>query len=225
MLLKYNTKSFIKTMDNIVDYSFGFIDGVKRGKRTFLTVLGKETVEALKQYIDINAKNNPKLLHHVYEWYKTGSPSARLYDIDYTISNIGLSFNSTFKQSKSFAEGSRVPFYDKARIMENGVAVTIRPKEANVLSFNVDGEQIFTPGPIVINNPGGNVKGEFERIFDSFFNQYFTQSFLRASGVYSYLENPTVFKQNIRSGAKIGRSHGVKTGYTWVANASIGVVK
>jgi len=74
-------------------------------------------------------------LHHVYEWYQTGSPAARLFDINYISNQIGLSFNSTFRQSVSIKSGSKVPFYNKAQIIENGIPVTIRPVSSEVLSF------------------------------------------------------------------------------------------
>lgn len=222
--VKYNTKQFEKTMNNVVEYSFGFIDGTNKGKSIFLNNLGKQTIEVLKKYIDVNAKGNPRALHHVYEWYQTGSSSARLYDINYSVTNAGLSFGSTFRQSQSIPKGSTVPFYNKAKIMETGSPVTIKPKK-NVLSFEVDGEQVFTKNPVVVQNPGGEVKGEFEKVFDSFFNMYFRQSFLKASGIFNYLENPTVYKKNIRTGAKIGRSAGFSTGISWIANATVGEVE
>lgn len=217
-----NTKSFNKTMKNIVDYSIGFLDGIHGGKTAFLDNLGKETIEILKQYIDTNAKMNPQLLHHVYEWYKVGVTTARLFDINYTVSNLGLSLKSTFSQSKSIANGANEPFYNKAIIMEKGTTVIIKPKKSNVLAFEVDGEVVFTSNDVVVTNPGGQVKGEFERVFDSFFRNYFKQSFLNASGIFDYLKNPTIYKKNMPIGAKIGRTTGYYTGYTWVANAAVG---
>jgi hypothetical protein len=38
---------------------------------------------------------------------------------------------------------------------------------------------------------------------DEFMLRYFKQSFLRASGIYDYIKKPTVFKKNIKSGAKL----------------------
>ena len=222
--VKYNTKEFQKTMNNIVDYSFGFIDGTNKGKQIFFNNLGKQTIEVLKKYIDISARNNPRALHHVYEWYQTGSSSSRLYDITYSVNNSGLSFGSTFRQSQSIPKGSTVPFYNKAKIMEDGSPVIIKPKK-NVLAFEVNGEKVFTKNPVIVENPGGEVSGEFEKVFDSFFNRYFRQSFLKASGLFNYLENPTVYKKNIRTGAKIGRSVGFSTGVSWMANATVGEVE
>lgn len=217
-----NTDSFTKKMNNIVNYSLGFIEGIQNGKIIFLNNLGQETIEVLKKYIDTNARMNPRLLHHVYEWYRVGSPSARLFDIQYTISNVGLSFNSTFSQSQSIANGATEPFYNKASIMETGQTITIKPKNSKVLAFEIDGEPVFTQNSVTINNPGGNIQGEFERVFDSFFNNYFKQSFLNASGIFQYLENPVVYKKNLSKGARMGKNVGYQTGYRWIANAGIG---
>lgn len=224
MIVKTNTKAFEKTMKNVIDYSFGFLDGVQRGKKVFLQRLGMSVIEALKQYIDVNAKMSPESLHHVYEWYQVGSPDARLFDINYTVSNLGLSLNATFRQSTSMSRDASKPFYDKARIMENGIPVTIRPKKASVLVFEENGQTIFSKSPITITRPGGDeVQGAFEETMNNFILRYFKQSFLRASGIYDYIRRPTVYKKNVKAGARVGRSVGQKTGYTWIINAQIGV--
>lgn len=219
----FNSNQFKKEMNNIVKYSVGFLEGVQKGKTVFLKTLGLETVELMKQFIDSNARVNPDMLHHIYEWNQTGSPSARLYDIDYTVSNLGLSFRSSFSQSSSIKDGSRTPFYDKARIMEEGIPVTIRPKVAQALVFDQNGETVFTKNEVKVDNPGGiEVQGGFERTMDMFFNRYFSQAFLRVSGVARYLENPDVYKKDMQAGKKMGRTKGLSTGYRWIANAGVG---
>jgi len=211
-------------MNNIIQYSMGFLDGVENGKRVFLKNLGAGTIQAMAAYVDVSAKGNPNALHHVYEWYQTGSPSARLFDIDYTVSNLGLTFNSKFRQSRTLKEDSNVPFYNKASIMENGVPVTISPKRSSVLVFEQGGETIFTKNPVTVRNPGGDyVAGSFERTIDEFILKYFKQSFLRASGIYDYIKKPVLYKKNFKAGSKMGKSKGVDTGFRWIANAKIGV--
>ena len=223
MITTFNSNQFKKDMNNIVNYSVGFLEGVQRGKTVFLKTLGMETVEIMKEFIDSNARVNPQMLHHVYEWTMTGSPDARLYDISYTTSNLGLSFRSSFSQSTSIKDGSRTPFYDKARIMEYGIPVTIRPKVAQVLAFDDNEETVFTRGPVEILNPGGTeVEGGFEKVFDMFFNKYFSQAFLRTSGVARYLENPQVYKKDMPAGKRMGKAKGLATGYRWIANAGMG---
>ena len=209
-------------MNNFVQYSLGFIDGVQVGKQKFLNNFGQTVIETLKSYIDSNAKVDPQMLHHVYEWNSVGSPDARLYDLSYSISGFGISINSTFKQSNSVKNGSYEPFYNKAEIMENGIPITIRPKRANVLSFNVDGEQVFTKGPVKVETPGGQeVTGSYEKVFDSFFNRYFSQAFLIASGIIDYIEKPLAYKNSLASGIRGGKSVGRKVGYQWIANAGV----
>jgi hypothetical protein len=223
MKATFNSNQFKKEMSNVVDYSLGFLEGVQKGKSTFLKTLGIQTVETMKDFIDSNARVNPQMLHHIYEWNATGSPDARLYDISYTVSNLGLSFKSSFSQSISIKNGSKVPFYNKAKIMEDGIPVTIKPKNAQVLAFDVNGETVFTKNPVKVNNPGGTeVQGGFEKVFDMFFNKYFSQAFLRVSGVAKYLENPDIYKKNLSAGKKIGKTKGVSTGYRWIANAGVG---
>jgi hypothetical protein len=220
----FNSAQFKKEMNNIVDYSMGFLEGIQRGKTVFLKTIGVETVELMKEFIDSNARVNPDMLHHVYEWNQTGSPSARLYDISYTTSNLGLSFRSSFRQSTSIKNGSRTPFYDKARIMEEGIPVTIRPRVAQVLVFEDNGETVFTKNEVRVDNPGGTeVQGGFEKVFDMFFNRYFSQAFLRVSGIARYLENPIVYRKDMAAGKKLGRSKGLSTGYRWIANAGVGI--
>jgi len=224
MLVTVNTKQFKKTMNNIIDYSVGFLDGAQQGKKAFLSRLGNEVIFALGQYIDVNARANPKALHHVYEWYQVGSPNARLFDINYTVSNIGLSFNSNFRQSRSIPADGNVPFYNKAKIMEEGTPVIIRPKRKSALVFEDGGKTVFVKRPITVREPGGSeVIGSYEQVFDEFFLRYFKQSFLKSSGLYNYIKNPTLYKKNVKAGSKMGRAKGVSTGFKWIANARIGV--
>jgi hypothetical protein len=202
----------------------GFLDGVQKGKSAFLKNLGAGTIQAMAAYVDVSAKGNPNALHHVYEWYQTGSPEARLFDIDYTVSGAGLTFNSKFRQSRTLKEDSNVPFYNKASIMENGVPVVITPKKSSVLVFEEGGNTVFTKGSITVRNPGGQyVPGSFERTIDEFILRYFKQSFLRASGIYDYIKKPVLYKKNFKAGSKLGKSKGIDTGFKWIANAKISV--
>ena len=210
-------------MNNIVDYSIGFIDGTNKGKTVFLQMLGEEVSDLLGQYIDASARSNPQFLHHVYEWYKVGSPDARLYDIKFVTSKDRLSFISSFKQSQTVKDGSREPFYNKAAIMEEGRTLVIEPRTRSFLAFEDDGELIFTSDAVVVTNPGGKTEGEFARVFDQFFTKYFTQAFLRSSGLLRHLEVPTEFKIGIKKGAKIGKSAGVTAGYKWITDIKVGV--
>jgi len=224
MIVRTNTVNFNKQMNNIVQYALGFLDGAQKGKTVFLKNLGAATIEVMAKYVDVSARGNPAALQHVYEWYQVGSPSARLFNINYTVSNLGLSFNSSFKQSRTIKKDSNVPFYNKAKIMEEGIPVTIKPTKSPVLVFNEGGQTVYTKKSVVVKNPGGDAaRGSFEKIMDEFMLKYFKQSFLRASGIYNYIKKPTIFKKNVRAGIKMGRSKGIDTGFKWIANAKIGV--
>jgi hypothetical protein len=102
VIARTNTASFTKQMNNIVNYSFGFLEGVDRGKKIFFDKLGTGAIQALAQYIDVQAKANPRALHHVYEWNQVGSPSARLFNLSYTVSNLGLSVNLRLDNQEVF---------------------------------------------------------------------------------------------------------------------------
>jgi hypothetical protein len=218
--VRLNQNKFTSDLNNIVQYSLGFLEGVQKGKNLFLNNVGMFTKDLLESFIDSNARSNPQMLHHVYEWYRTGSPAARLFDIEYTVGSAGLSFYSNFKQSQSVKSGSRVPFYNKAIIMEKGIPVTIRPKAAQVLAFEDNGDQVFTKGPVEVVSPGGTqVQGAFEKTLNLFFSKYFTQAFLKTSGIKNYLKNPVVYKKNLPKGRTSGKSVGVSTGYSWIAKA------
>ena len=224
MKISTNTKSFTKQMNNIVNYSFGFLDGAQKGKSVFLNNLGHGVLTALYDYIDASARSNPRAMHHIYEWMQTGSPEARLYDLNYTVSNLGLSFKSKFTQSQSFSRNSNTPFYDKARIMEQRIPVKIAPVRSDVLVFDINGETVFTKKEVTVQNPGGTeVVGSFERAVDEFMLGYFKQSFIRASGLYDYISKPVLYKANFTAGSRMGRSKGIDTGFKWIANARVGV--
>lgn len=224
MKVAMDSRSLEKKLTNIVKYSVGFLEGAQSGKKIFLDNMGGRVIEALNRYVDAMARSDRDALHHVYEWYQTGSPAARLFDLTYTVSNLGLSIKSSFRQSTSVSKDSTTPFYDKARIMELGIPVTIKPKKASALVFEDAGETVFTKNPITVHDPGGvEAQYGYGFVFDSFFNNYFTQAFLKSSGLSDYISNPVSYKHNFAAGATGGKSLGKKVGYTWIINADIGV--
>ena len=96
-------------------------------------------------------------------------------------------------------------------IMENKIAITIEPKNSDVLAFEEDGEMVFVATSIYIANPGGDaVAGSFGRVVSEFFDKYFTASILQ--GILRDLSTPEEFIQYFSQGAKSGGSAGVKAG-------------
>jgi hypothetical protein len=214
----FDDTQFVKEMNNIVAYSEGFLDGAVMSKGTLLKMLGIELKEMVSQFIDSNARIDPQSLHHVYEWYQTGSSDARLFDIEYVVAGRGLTMNATMTQSKSNPKGSNTPFYNKAKIMENGIPVTIKPKSAQVLSFEQNGKQVFTKGPVTVSNPGGDaVTGSFEETFKSFFRTYASQSILDVSGLSINLKKSREFDKNFAAAKTGGRPLGITTGRNWIS--------
>lgn len=215
--VKFNDAQFVKDMDNIANYAIGFLEGAQRGRLEMMWAIGESTREILEEFIDSSAKVNPALLHHVYEWYMTGSPQARLFKITATSDARNISFDATFSQSKSIKAGAKKPFYNKALVMERGISLTIQPRDAKVLAFEDNGEQVFTRGPVVVQNPGGpQVQGSFERVFSQFFNSYFKQSFLRVSGLGERMQRTETFVRNMNKGKVMGRPAGQSVGYRWI---------
>lgn len=212
----YKTTDFKREMQSIIDYSIGFVEGAQKGKAELLKTIGEKTKIILEEFIDANARTSPDVLHHIYEWHRVGSPDARLFDLEYTTAGGGLTFRSTFRQSTSIKNGSTVPFYDKARIMEQGIPVRIAPRRSDVLAFDDNGEQVFTKKPVTVENPGGSTQGGFENVVNMFFNSYWKQSFLEASGVAEILRNPVQFKQNLPRAKQGGRAKGFDVGYRWI---------
>jgi hypothetical protein len=213
-----NDKKFAKDMKNLTEYAVGFLEGVNRGKVELLKEVGERTKEILYQYIDTAARMAPSELHHVYEWYQTGSPEARLFDLQYSAAAGSLSISATFTQSRSVRNGSTTPFYNKAAVMERGISVTIRPRQAKALRFEDDGQEVFTKKPVQVSNPGGGgVAGSFDNIFSEFFERYFTQSFMEASGLAARIRNTSAFTRSFNRGRTGGKGLGNEVGYRWAA--------
>lgn len=223
MIVTTDSKQFAKDMKNILGYTEGFLNGVQAGKAEFLKNLGAELKEAIYDYVDTNARVDPAMLHHVYEWYQVGRPGARLFDISYVSDSNSLTFFSTFSQSRSIKSGSNVPFYNKASIMENGTPVRIKATKAKVLRFEEDGKEIFVSGSVEVKNPGGvQAEGGFRKVFESFFQTFLTQSFLKSSGLEKYLETPELYRKNLSNAKRGGKSLGYTTGYRWISGAAGG---
>jgi hypothetical protein len=223
MKVKTEYRQFTKDMKNLIDYSIGFLDGARVAEPKLLNRMGKDVVERVKEFIDSNARQSPEALHHVYEWYRVGSPEARLFEISYTNKDGGLTINATMSQSKSIKSGSNVPFYNKASIMEKGLPVTITPRRSSVLAFqSEDGATVFSSSPIQVDNPGGAaVAGGFEKIFNMFFSSYFSQSYLMSSGIFDHIKKPTAFAKNLPKAKSGGKAAGYSAGYNWMSQSGV----
>ena len=210
---KFDTREFIKKLMNAVAYSDGFMDGAQISRLKFNQQLGEFIKQGLNKYIDSKARMNPDALHHVYEWDQVGSPSARLFEINVVPMQTMIKFNIKFLPSSSISPTSDTPFKNKAKIMENGMDVTIEPKNSEMLVFEDGGETVFTRKEINISNPGGSeVERSFERVINDFFTNYLTVGLLKSSGILDELERPVEYKRDFARGTKGGRSVGISAG-------------
>ena len=215
-------QEFKKKMNNLIEYSQGFLEGAEKGKSGLLKRLGENTKDLLESFIDSNARVNPEVLHHIYEWYQAGNDSARLFEITYSVKDSEVSFASSFTQSQSIARGSKEPFYDKARVMESGMSITVAPKSSRFLRFESGGDTVFTPNPVQISSPGGPATtGAFQKVFNSFFENFFNQSFLESTGLRKSFANVSIYTKNLNQGLMTGRSKGIEAGKKWINNINL----
>ena len=161
-------------------------------KHLFKSTIFNQIEKDFGQYIDAQARTKPKSLHHVYEWNKTGNPTARLFDL-YLIDTGGLSFRigRDFKLSKS-AVPSKNPkqkrkyiFANKATVMEEGMPVVIRPRSAERLVFELDGATVFMPkgSSVTVKRPGGRAAtNQFALAYGRFFGGQLVNSSIKGSG-------------------------------------------
>ena len=141
-------------------------------------------------YIDALARSKPKSLHHVYEWKKAGNKNARLFKLN-KISQDGLSFRINYQllQSKSMVPSSngkrRHVFANKAAVMDEGKPLVIRPKNAERLVFEYEGETVFMPKgkSVTVRRPGGSAAtNQFSLAHSRFFSGRLVNESIKRSG-------------------------------------------
>ena len=165
----------------------------KQFQNTFTTTIFEQIDKDFGNYVDSLARTRPKSLHHVYEWKRVGNPTARLFKIN-KISEQGLSFkvNYEFKQSRSMVPTGRGKrrhmFANKASIMEAGNPLVIRPKNAERLVFEYNGETVFMPkgASVTVKNPGGTAaRNQFSLAYSRFFSGQLVNTSIKNSGFQS----------------------------------------
>lgn len=219
--IKFDSKEAIKMLNNIVEYSNGFIKETQAKESTIASRLASTSIEGFYDYLDTLARTNPGMLHHVYEWGAVGDPGSRLVELKKRIGNSSSEIDVDFLASSSVPEGGSQPFYDKAEIMEEGIPVTVQEVDAQAMFFQIGGEEFFRMGPIVIENPGGEaVRGAFVAAFEDFYNNYFEDVYLRSIRFYDHFENPKDFTNNAGRAARSSGAYslGKTTALKWVLN-------
>lgn len=218
--VKINNKDLNKKLNNVVKYSNGFVDGIEINKIILMNRLGEYVVDALGKYIDAQARGNPDALHHIYEWGATGSQGGRLFKMNASATKNIIMINGSFLPSSSVSDTATEPFVDKANIMENGIGITIEPRDSDVLAFEADGQTVFTMNSVYIANPGGDaVAGSFGRVVEEFFSVYFTRMLLKP--FLDELSTAEEFVQYFAQGARSGYPVGVKAGQRYLDSAGV----
>jgi hypothetical protein len=222
IIARVDMKDVVRKVTNAAQYGGGFLDGIQMQRLEFNRFLGGVTVEALGKYIDARARGDHASLHHVYEPGETGNEGGRLYSFTVKPTLSVINIGGSFKQSTGTPLAGGEPFYDKARMMENGISVTIAPKNGDVISFEEDGEMVFTTESITIEHPGGDaVAGSFGRVVDDFFEFYFTNSIL--APIMKDLASADEFASNFAAGVRGGRSVGVKAGRQYLQVSGLNI--
>ena len=161
-------------------------------QRLFKTTIFNKIDTDFGLFIDSQARTRPQSLHHVYEWGKSGQSNSRLFKLN-KIESTGLSFrlNYEFKPSRSSVptknrfQKSRYIFKNKAQIMENGMPIIIRPKSAERLVFEIDGEAVFMPKgkSVTVKSPGGRASSnQFDLAYSRYFSGPLVSNSIKTSG-------------------------------------------
>jgi hypothetical protein len=191
----------------------------KQFQHAFTKIIFDQIDTDFGNYIDALARSKPKSLHHVYEWKKTGNKNARLFKLN-KISEDGLSFrmNYEFLPSRSLVPASssrrRHMFIDKASIMEKGNPLVIRPKSADRLVFEVDGETVFMPkgAAVTVRRPGGSAAtNQFYLAHSRFFSGRLVNESIKRSGFQRIFNSSMTKALRVPSNIK-------KVQYTFSAN-------
>jgi hypothetical protein len=191
----------------------------KQFQQAFTKIIFDQIDTDFGNYIDALARSKPKSLHHVYEWKKTGNKNARLFKLN-KISEDGLSFrvNYDFLPSRSLVPASssrrRHMFVDKASIMEKGNPLVIRPKSANRLVFEIDGETVFMPkgAAVTVRRPGGSAAtNQFSLAHSRFFSGRLVNESIKRSGFQRIFNSSMTKALRVPSSIK-------KVQYTFSAN-------
>lgn len=220
MTIMIDTSELEMILKNTAQYCEGFIAGGEAGLPILLAKIGEAVTEALGLWMDSMAAGNHAALHHVYEWYQTGSAGARLFNYDFAVGGNTIVFTGETQASSSIPNGSRVPFYNKADVMESGQSVTISPVNVTYLHW----DDVFTPNDVFVAHPGGAATvGSWARYTDKFFTEYVSQGLLAA--MLADLGTADEFTASFAAGALGGGfGAGTSAGEKWITSPNVGVV-
>lgn len=220
MTIIMDTSELERILKDTAQYCQGFIDGGEQGLPILLAKIGEVVKEALGQWMDSMAAGNHASLHHVYEWYQTGSAGARLFEYNFSVGGNTIIFTGETQASSSLPRRSSVPFYNKADVMESGGSVTISPVNVSYLHW----DDVYTPNDVTVAHPGGAATvGSWKRFTDLFFNTVLPQSLLAA--MLADLGTADEFLASFAAGAMGGGyGTGVGAGTKWITSPDVGVI-
>lgn len=158
--------------------------------------------------VDTHSRLNPKKMHHIYEWGKTGHKESRLFVLEkVAFVNNSLVVSSRFLPSKTFVPiprelqrsgktgkvvRARHIFRNKADMMENGKPVRLESRK--MMAFlGRNGIQFIQPNTTInILNPGGKqVTHSFEKFMFEWYSRN-AQSIMDSSNLYPKIVDETI---------------------------------
>lgn len=218
MRLKYDLEEINETIDNMVQYTLGYLDETQASETKLAKKAGEASIQGFYDFLDSMARMHPDMLHHVYEWDMVGDPGGRLYQLKIGGQGKSITINSDFLPSSSRKDAYSSPFVNKAEVMEMGIPVVVEEVNAQSLFFQRDGQEFFRMGPIIIENPGGQeVRGSFLKFFQTFYNEYFETVYLESINFYRHLSSTKEYEKNFASAVKKnGYNDGKKAAAKWI---------
>ena len=162
----------------------------KAFEKEFRSVIFNQIQKDFGEYMDAKARTEPSRYHHIYEWKRAGDATARLFELK-AIDTEGLSFkiSSAFKISKASVPNSfskkRHVFKNKATVMEEGLPLIIKPKNAERLVFEVRGSMVFLPkgqSVTIKSAGGGKTTSRFRIAYAQFFRGNLVNMSIKRSG-------------------------------------------
>ena len=163
----------------------------KQLQNKFQNIIFKQIDQDFLLYMDAQARTKPKQYHHVYEWNRQGDASARLFKLNKLMSNdFSLRINYELTPSQTFVPTdkgkNRYVFANKASVMEAGMPVTIAPRAAERLVFDVKGGYtVYMPkgASVTVRQPGGPAtKNSFRISYERFFTGQLVNLSIKKSG-------------------------------------------
>ena len=217
-MISIDTSDLTKKVNNFADYTAGFFGAVEQQRPTYHRLLGAAVVGLLYEYIDTKASMDPASLHHMYEPDRVGDPEARLFTFTFSVDERGVSFGTEFRESRVPMDSGHV-FRDKARVMELGQRVTIRPVGDGPLVFDDDNETFFVHGAVTVDDPGGAfVAGSFVDTVNNFFESYLTLAVVAPA--MRRLADLSEYRRDMSLGFKYGRSAGYAAGVRFLSRGN-----